>query len=76
MFTRFTESFGEVDVILVPGDSAAHKVAASAVGDDPDGSHYEAVKVNLTATFAKFKAHFPNSVILPTFGNNDGRYHN
>lgn len=75
MYTRFNESFGAVDVILVPGDSIAHKVAASAEGDDPDGAHYEAVKANLAATFAKFKEYFPDTMILPTFGNNDGRYH-
>ena len=75
MFTKFTESFGDVDVILVPGDSVAHKVAAAAEGDDPDGLHYQAVKANLAATFAKFKQYFPHTLILPTFGNNDGRYH-
>ena len=75
MFTKFSDSFGAVDVILVPGDSVAHKIAASAVGDDPDYAHYEAVKANLVATFAKFKEYFPTTMILPTFGNNDGRYH-
>ena len=75
MFTRFKEKFGQVDFILVPGDSVAHKVAATAEGDDPTGSSYAAVKANLKATFGKFQQHFPNTVILPTFGNNDGRYH-
>lgn len=75
MFTRFKEAFGTVDLIIVPGDSVAHKVAATAEGDDPTGSAYTAVKANLAATFAKFKEHFPNTMILPTFGNNDGRYH-
>lgn len=65
----------EVDVLLVPGDSAAHKVAASEEGDDPDGAHYEAVKVNLKATYDLLQSYFPNTVMLPTFGNNDGRYH-
>jgi hypothetical protein len=76
MYNKFTESFGKVDVILIPGDSAAHKVAASHDDEDPTGSHYEAVKENLTATFTKLKEHFPNTLILPTFGNNDGRVHN
>lgn len=55
MFTRFKEAFGTVDVIIVPGDSVAHKVAATAEGDDPTGSAYNAVKANLSATFGKFK---------------------
>jgi hypothetical protein len=29
MFTRFKDTFGEVDFIIVPGDSIAHKVAAA-----------------------------------------------
>jgi hypothetical protein len=75
LFTRFKAAFGSVDVIIVPGDSVAHKVAASLEGDDPNGTAYAAVKANLQATFNKFNEHFPNTVILPTFGNNDGRYH-
>ena len=75
MYTRFTEAFGDVDFIIVPGDSAAHDVAAEP-GDDPYGTHYTAVKNNIEATFAKFAEHFPGKTILPTFGNNDGRYHN
>jgi hypothetical protein len=74
MFTRFKEAFGQVDVILVPGDSIAHKVAAAHEGDDPDGKSYAAVKANFKATFDKFNEHFPDTIILPTFGNNDGRY--
>jgi predicted phosphodiesterase len=75
LFTRFAEAFGSVDVIIVPGDSAAHKVAESVAGEDPSGAKYAAVKANLQATFNKFNEHFPNTVILPTFGNNDGRVH-
>lgn len=74
MFTHFKKTFGDVDFILVPGDSVAHKVAAPNGGTDPDSVHYDAVKANLQATFAKFKEYFPNTIVLPTVGNNDGRY--
>ena len=47
MFTRFKEKFGDVDFILLPGDSVAHKVSASSEEDDPTGSSYAAVKANL-----------------------------
>jgi len=75
MLTRFKEKFGAVDVLIVPGDSVSHKTSASAEGQDPTGSAYTAVKANLQATFAKLVEHFPSTVIIPTFGNNDGRYH-
>lgn len=75
MLTRFKEKFGAVDVIIVPGDSVSHKTSASAEGQDPTGSAYTAVKANMQATFAKLVEHFPSTVIIPTFGNNDGRYH-
>jgi len=66
--------FGDVDFILVPGDSVAHRVAAPNGGSDPDNLNYDAVKANLEATFAKFKQYFPNTMVLPTIGNNDGRF--
>lgn len=74
MYTRFTELY-DVDVLLIPGDSVAHKIAATDDSADPDGAHYEAVKLNIAATFNKLQEYFPNTVILPTFGNNDGRVH-
>ncbi len=75
MLTRFKEKFGPVDVIIVPGDSVSHKTSASEEGQDPTGSAYAAVKANLQATFSKLVEHFPQTVIIPTIGNNDGRYH-
>lgn len=74
MFTRFKHIFGEVDFIIVPGDAIAHKVAAAQSDSDTDRLHYEAVKANLSATFTKFQEHFPNTMIIPTIGNNDGRW--
>jgi hypothetical protein len=35
MLQRFSEAFGDVDVLLVPGDHVAHKV--SATDSDPTG---------------------------------------
>ena len=73
MMTRFKDVFGEVDVLLVPGDHVAHQVSAK--DDDPTGAEYEAVKQNLATTWAMFAHYFPNTMILPTVGNNDGRFH-
>lgn len=76
MISRFKESFGAVDVIIVPGDSVAHYVSAASGSTDVGGVAYAAVKKNLEATFTKLGEAFPNTLIVPTFGNNDGRYHN
>jgi hypothetical protein len=63
-------------VIIIPGDSVAHKISAATGTTDVGAKSYTAVKQNLLATFTKLAEAFPNTVIVPTFGNNDGRYHN
>lgn len=75
MITRFKESFGTVDVLIVSGDSVAHKVSAATGTTDTGDVHYDAVKKNLEATFMKLAEAFPTTLIVPTFGNNDGRVH-
>jgi hypothetical protein len=75
MYMRHKEVYGGMDFILIPGDSAAHLVAERHPGDDPSGARYDAVKQNLKATFDKLSMHFPNTILLPVFGNNDGRVH-
>lgn len=73
MLQRFNEKFGKVDVLLVTGDHAAHSVSAE--DDDPTGAEYEAVKNNIKQSFDLLKQYFPDTVILPAIGNNDGRFH-
>lgn len=75
MIARFKEQFGAVDVLIIPGDSVAHKVSATTGTTDVNGVAYAAVKKNLEATFTKLAEAFPDTLIVPTFGNNDGRYH-
>jgi hypothetical protein len=57
----------------VTGDHTAHSVSAK--DDDPTGVEYAAVKNNIAQSFNLLKEFFPNTVILPTIGNNDGRFH-
>jgi len=75
MLARFKEKFGTVDVLIIPGDSVAHKVSAASGSTDVGGVAYAAVKKNLQSTYAKLAEAFPTTLIVPTFGNNDGRYH-
>ena len=74
MYTRFREVFGVPDVLLVPGDSVAHGISVS-IGSDPTGAMYTKLKANLTATFKEIAKYFPDTIVLPTYGNNDSRYH-
>jgi hypothetical protein len=73
MFQRFNDKFGKVDVLLVTGDHTAHSVSAK--DDDPTGTEYTAVKNNIAQSFNLLKEYFPDTVILPAIGNNDGRFH-
>lgn len=61
-------------MLLVPGDHIAHHVSAK--DSDPTGSEYASVKSHLQSTWEFLEQYFPNTVMLPTIGNNDGRYHN
>lgn len=73
MLQRFNDQFGKVDVLIVTGDHVAHGVSAK----DPDstGAEYKAVKKNISATFELLRTYFPDTIIFPAIGNNDGRFH-
>ena len=73
MLQRFNEKFGKVDVLLVTGDHTAHGVSAEE-DDDHSGAEYEAVKNNIKQSFDLLKEYFPDTIILPAIGNNDGRF--
>jgi hypothetical protein len=75
MLTRFLEKFGTPDVLLICGDHVAHNVSASTEQDDPTGSAYAAVKTHIAAVYQIVSEYFPNTIVMPTIGNNDGRYH-
>jgi len=64
-----------MDFLLIPGDFAAHKLAEREPGQDPSGTLYEKVKENIAAVTEKLSEYFADTVMLPTFGNNDGRVH-
>jgi hypothetical protein len=57
----------------VSGDHVAHKVDAQ-LGDTSEAI-YQETKENLKASNDLVAKHFPNSLVLPNIGNNDGRYH-
>ena len=72
MLQRFKEVYGEVDVLLVPGDLVAHGVSPH--HDDATQADFDNVKANLQASSSIIEQYFPNTLVLTLIGNNDG-YH-
>ena len=72
MLTRFTEVFGEVDVLLVNGDHVGHGIAPH--HDVATKADWPVVRDNLQASAKLIEKHFPNTLVLTNIGNNDG-YH-
>lgn len=64
---------GKIDAIIVPGDLVAHGVPI-----DPataGSGNYELLKKTLAAVADTLNKYFPDSLVIPSMGNNDGKYH-
>jgi len=63
-------------VILVPGDIAGHNVSRS-LGETSSSYDYkyENMLDTLTSVAHSIQQYFPNTLILPTIGNNDTEFH-
>lgn len=69
-----TEKFGKLDVILLTGDFAAHHIAMPA--DEQDAEKTYALLLETFGYLNQLLASkFPDTLILPAFGNNDSKYH-
>ena len=72
MLHRFDEHFGKQDVIFLTGDFAAHHVAMH--GPDAPNT-YNLLLDTFYAVNSLLKEQFPDTIILPAFGNADAKYH-
>jgi hypothetical protein len=59
--------------VIIPGDLASH-------GTDLDPKHpkignYTELKLTIEIVMETISKYFPHSLIIPTFGNNDSKYH-
>jgi hypothetical protein len=72
MFRRFNDTWGQPDVLLYNGDHVTHGL--SWFSDDSPGD-YNILLQSLGELANMFSNYFPNSMILPTIGNNDNKYH-
>ena len=71
--TRMTEYYGEQDVIFVTGDLAAKHIAMSS--EEETEKTYALMLETLGYLNEIIAARFPNTLVLPAFGNNDTKYH-
>jgi hypothetical protein len=64
---------GKFDFILVPGDLGAHGVPLDPT--DPSLGNYTLLKETIQTVASTFAAYFPDTVVIPTIGNNDPKFH-
>ena len=74
MLTRLVDRYGKQDVILVTGDFAAHHLNKSE--DEDEVTQTYALMLDTMGHLNELIAEkFPDTLVLPAFGNNDSMYH-
>ena len=64
----------EIDALVMPGDFIAHKIAIE-VGEQDKPELYEILKRIHQEIIAMAVRYLPNTILIPTLGNNDYKYH-
>ncbi len=59
---------------MVPGDLVAHGIPIDPA-DPSAGGNYTLLKETLGAVADIFIKYFPDTLVIPSMGNNDGKYH-
>ena len=72
MLKRFKEHFGKQDVIFFTGDFSAHHVAMPHMDSEDT---YALLLDTFSEVNQLLVQYFPDTLILPAFGNNDSKYH-
>jgi hypothetical protein len=72
MLKKLKSTGQKFDAILVPGDLVAHGVPMT---PDAPGGNYTLLKETLARVAQSFIEYFPDTLVLPSMGNNDGKYH-
>lgn len=66
------EAWGKPDIVLVTGDMVAHWIAYNPRMAAP---RYELLKEILDMNAQLLNEYFPDSIVIPTLGNNDNKVH-
>ena len=76
MLDKFSTEHPDADVMLLTGDIVAHAVALEPPPKSPYSHASYGDVLGILANFSNLlHEYFPNTVILPTQGNNDDKYH-
>ena len=65
----------EPDVVFLTGDLVAHEIPFNPDGLGPATADYDELKDILAQVGRLMTEYFPNSIVLPSLGNNDVKYH-
>jgi hypothetical protein len=65
---------GRFDALVVPGDLVAHGIPIDPANPLPNGD-YSLLKQTEAAVGALFAKYFPDTLVVPSIGNNDPKYH-
>lgn len=74
MLDEFNRSHGKQDVIIITGDLSAHHTALP-YGDETAEDTYPLLLATHSGITELMTAKFPDTLIVPAFGNNDSEYH-
>jgi 3',5'-cyclic AMP phosphodiesterase CpdA len=74
IFENIKNSYPDLDVIFVPGDIVAHKIAIEYGQPDETGAYQRLLGI-LEQVADLLIEYFPNAIVLPTLGNNDCKFH-
>jgi len=73
LFAKLKELSGHIDVLLVSGDFTGHDIAAKRGKAD---ENYIMLKSVISSCFAQYiDPSFSKTIIIPTIGNNDAKFH-
>eukprot|EP00347_Sterkiella_histriomuscorum_P022332 403330854 len=63
----------DLDFLLIPGDLVAHGIPLEPT--DPSKGNYTLLKETINTVSQTISQYFPNTLVIPSLGNNDPKYH-
>ena len=75
MLSRMAEKYDDLDVIFITGDFAGHHIAMTSDEEEDIEKTYALLLETLGNLNELIAEKFPNTLVLPAFGNNDSKYH-
>ena len=74
MIKRMKDENPNPDILIAPGDFVAHQYCKKGKSKE-ESDKYETLKKTISSVASLLRDSFPNSLLLPSMGNNDPEYH-